>query len=508
MMTALTDLLSSVMATGKLKAATPQEQAQNFANAMDDLLATGQYKPATGTDQASALTVDALSGDLKQPTGSAELQFVMDESTMDMIKSGQGGLSNSADSVSTRLGDAAVGQTVSGVEGVESSPGNLFNQTMSDLTTMSTGGGQPSSLADRPSGDASVGQPLSGVKAFEPFPGNLFNQTMSDLTTMSTGGGQPSSLADRQSAELTSAGTSVQTVVGTPEDALLSSDKTNQPVAEAVSGRASSDVLSTLNLSKTYVEASRASVQATPNTTAPASGLNGGVQVAGQDAERAVLSESLLTETQTETQALKSTGSTTEPRVFLGEGLRTPSLEQAAQTDSRVEALADKPSLSAAVGLAKTEVSVSPARSLDVVSRTSVTEPQQFGNEMATHVRVLKRQGGGEVKINLHPAELGRMSITVVTDGLDTRVAFVVETPQARQAVENALPRLRDMMDDAGLSLADSDVSEHHHSENAHDQRDSKKGAPGSPSSDIDTSLEAVTLSVSLDPNRLVDTYI
>ncbi|MDG1035050.1 MAG: flagellar hook-length control protein FliK [Luminiphilus sp.] len=460
MMTALTDLLSSVMATGKLKAATPQEQAQNFANAMDDLLATGQYKPATGTDQASALTVDALSGDLKQPTGSAELQFVMDESTMDMIKSGQGGLSNSADSVSTRLGDAAVGQTVSGVEGVESSPGNLFNQTMSDLTTMSTGGGQPSSLADR------------------------------------------------QSAELTSAATRVQTVVATPEDALLSSDKTHQPVAEAVSGRASSDVLSTLNLSKTYVEASRASVQATPNTTAPAPGLNGGVQVAVQGPERAVLSESLLTETQTETQALKSTGSTTEPRVFLGEGLRTPSLEQAAQTDSRVEALADKPSLSAAVGLAKTDASVSPARSLDVVSRTSVTEPQQFGNEMATHVRVLKRQGGGEVKINLHPAELGRMSITVVTDGLDTRVAFVVETPQARQAVENALPRLRDMMDDAGLSLADSDVSEHHHSENAHDQRDSKKGAPGSPASDIDTSLEAVTLSVSLDPSRLVDTYI
>ena len=459
MMTALTDLLSSVMATGKLKAATPQEQAQNFANAMDDLLATGQYKPATGTDQASALKVDALSSDLKQPTGSAELQFVMDESTMDMIKSGQGGLSNSADSVSTRLGAAAVGQTVSGVEGVESSAGNLFNQTMSELTTMSTGGGQPSS-------------------------------------------------SDRQSAELTSAATSVQTVVGTPEDALLSRDKTNQPVAEAVSGRASSDVLSTLNLSKTYVEASRASVRATPNTTAPAPGLNGGVQVAGQDAERVVLPESLLAETQTETQALKSTGSTTEPRVFLGEGLRASTLEQAAQSDSRVEALADKPSLSAAVGLAKTDASVSAARSLDVVSRTSVTEPQQFGNEMATHVRVLKRQGGGEVKINLHPAELGRMSITVVTDGLDTRVAFAVETPQARQAVENALPRLREMMDDAGLSLADSDVSEHHHSENAHDQRDSKKGAPGSPSSDIDTPLEAVTLSVSLDPSRLVDTYI
>ena len=137
-----------------------------------------------------------------------------------------------------------------------------------------------------------------------------------------------------------------------------------------------------------------------------------------------------------------------------------------------------------------------------------MNEPQHFGNDMATHVRVLKRQGGGEVKINLHPAELGRMSITVVTEGLDTRVAFVVETPQARQAVENALPRLRDMMDDAGLSLADSDVSEHRNSENPHDQTDSKGGAAVTTANDVDTPLETMTLSVSMDPSRLVDTYI
>ena len=71
---------------------------------MDDLLATDQHNPATGTDDAPAVKADVLSGDVlarvtcyrvtvKQPAGSAELQFAMDESTMDMIKSGQGGLS-------------------------------------------------------------------------------------------------------------------------------------------------------------------------------------------------------------------------------------------------------------------------------------------------------------------------------------------------------------------------------------------------------------------------------
>ena len=454
MMTALTDLLSSVMATGKLKTATSQEQAQDFANAMDDLLATGQYNPAAGTDHASAAKVDGPSGDLKQPTGLAELQFVMDESTMDMIKSGQSGLSGSADPLSTRSDGGSVGQPVSGVEGVESI--------------------------------------------------NLFNQTMSDLRTMATAVGQPSSLADSPSAELMSAAPGVQTAVHTQEDALGSGHKTTQTVGEAVSGRAGSDVLSTLDLSKTYVEATRAFVQVAPNTTAPAPGLNGGAQMAGQGPERIVLSESPLTEA----QALKSTELSPETRLFTGEGLRASSLEQAAQSDPRVETFTDKPPLSALGGLAKTDLSVSPTRSLDAVSRTSVNEPQQFGNEMATHVRVLKRQGGGEVKINLHPAELGRMSITVVTEGTETRVAFVVETPQARQAVETALPRLRDMMDDAGLSLADSDVSEHRHSENAHDQRDSKGGAAATTANDVDPPLEAMTHSVSMDPSRLVDTYI
>ena len=466
MITALTDLLSSVTTTGQLKSVSSQEQAQSFANAMDDLLATDQHNPATGTDDAPAVKADVLSGDvlpsdllpgdLKQPAGSAELQFAMDESTMDMIKSGQGGLSGSADPVSTRSGDAPVGQPVSEVQSVERSSGGRFNQTMSDLTTMATAVAQPSSLADSPS------------------------------------------------AELMSAAPGVQTAVHTQEDALGSGHKTTQTVGEAVSGRAGSDVLSTLDLSKTYVEATRAFVQVAPNTTAPAPGLNGGAQMAGQGPERIVLSESPLTEA----QALKSTELSPETRLFTGECLRASSLEQAAQSDPRVETLADKPSLSTLGGLAKTDLSVSPTRSLDAVSRTSVNEPQQFGNEMATHVRVLKRQGGGEVKINLHPAELGRMSITVVTEGTETRVAFVVETPQARQAVETALPRLRDMMDDAGLSLADSDVSEHRHSENAHDQRDSKGGAAATTANDVDTPLEAMTLSVSMDPSRLVDTYI
>ena len=193
---------------------------------------------------------------------------------------------------------------------------------------------------------------------------------------------------------------------------------------------------------------------------------------------------------------------------LMGESLRTSRSDNAAQSDAKVEPMVDKTPLSvAADALSKADTNLSSSRILDLPSRVPVNEAQQFGNAMATHVRVLKNQGGGEAKVNLHPAELGRMSISVTTDGNETRVAFVVETSQARQAVESAMPRLRDMLESAGLSLSDSDVSERRDQ-----QADNNEGRSGTSkaemtSLDDDSGIEAAVVSVSVDPDRLIDIY-
>ena len=193
---------------------------------------------------------------------------------------------------------------------------------------------------------------------------------------------------------------------------------------------------------------------------------------------------------------------------LMGESLRTSRSDNAAQSDAKVEPMVDKTPLSvAASALSKADTNLSSSRILDLPSKVPVNESQQFGNAMATHVRVLKNQGGGEAKVNLHPAELGRMSISVTTDGNETRVAFVVETSQARQAVESAMPRLRDMLESAGLSLSDSDVSERRDQ-----QADNNEGRSGTSkaemtSQDDDSGIEATVISVSVDPDRLIDIY-
>ena len=135
------------------------------------------------------------------------------------------------------------------------------------------------------------------------------------------------------------------------------------------------------------------------------------------------------------------------------------------------------------------------------------TNKQQQASEMATFVRVLKNQGGGEAKINLHPAELGRMSISVSTDVTDTKVSFVVETAQARQVIEAAMPKLKELLEQSGLSLSDSDVTEHHRQAANEKTDDRARSRQSADRSETQGEGGELTLSVALDTDRLLDAY-
>jgi flagellar hook-length control protein FliK len=104
------------------------------------------------------------------------------------------------------------------------------------------------------------------------------------------------------------------------------------------------------------------------------------------------------------------------------------------------------------------------ANATQATQQPQMTKPSEIvsSTELATHLRVLKSSGGGEAKLQLHPAELGRMTVSVITEGDEARVSFVVDNSQAKYSVEASLPRLRDLMDASGLSLMDADVSERH----------------------------------------------
>ena len=96
------------------------------------------------------------------------------------------------------------------------------------------------------------------------------------------------------------------------------------------------------------------------------------------------------------------------------------------------------------------------------------------------------------------------MAITIQTEGDETRVSFVVESSQARSAVESSLPRLRDMLEQSGLSLSDAEVTEKHPNEK---DTEHKANSHNEDSLDDDIQLDQPTMAVSADSSLLVDAY-
>lgn len=72
----------------------------------------------------------------------------------------------------------------------------------------------------------------------------------------------------------------------------------------------------------------------------------------------------------------------------------------------------------------------------------------------------------------LHPPQLGRVEISLHLKGEQATATFVAANPVARDALENALPRLREMFADAGLSLGQAHVG----AESNHQQAAAQRG--------------------------------
>lgn len=63
-------------------------------------------------------------------------------------------------------------------------------------------------------------------------------------------------------------------------------------------------------------------------------------------------------------------------------------------------------------------------------------------------------------EIRLDPPELGSMEVRIQMNKDSTSIVFAAPNQQVRDALESAIPRLREMMDDIGLSLGDVNVSQ------------------------------------------------
>ncbi|MBQ0720132.1 MAG: flagellar hook-length control protein FliK [Gammaproteobacteria bacterium] len=80
--------------------------------------------------------------------------------------------------------------------------------------------------------------------------------------------------------------------------------------------------------------------------------------------------------------------------------------------------------------------------------------------EVGNRIRWMVGQNNSGLELRLNPPELGSIEVKLATDGERTNVTFYAANPAAREALEAALPRLREMFADSGMQLANADVSD------------------------------------------------
>ncbi|HEY0878398.1 MAG TPA: flagellar hook-length control protein FliK [Zeimonas sp.] len=82
-----------------------------------------------------------------------------------------------------------------------------------------------------------------------------------------------------------------------------------------------------------------------------------------------------------------------------------------------------------------------------------------FPAHFAAEVAMLGAAGIERAEIQMQPPELGPVRIELSLSGESARVAFTAAQPETRQAIEQSLPILKDLLAERGLTLGDTSVS-------------------------------------------------
>ena len=77
--------------------------------------------------------------------------------------------------------------------------------------------------------------------------------------------------------------------------------------------------------------------------------------------------------------------------------------------------------------------------------------------------------GQQRAEIKLDPPQLGRVDVQIVMQGDRAQLAFTAETSVSRELLEQSLPRLREMMSEAGIDLDSVNVANRERQSGQHD---------------------------------------
>lgn len=107
-----------------------------------------------------------------------------------------------------------------------------------------------------------------------------------------------------------------------------------------------------------------------------------------------------------------------------------------------------------------TEMSSTLQSSMQSIQKPFDPQQSEASQKLQERINIMLSKNIQRADIRLDPPELGQLQVRIYMNSEQATVQFQVQSPQAREAIENALPRLREMLEQQGVALADTDVKE------------------------------------------------
>lgn len=132
---------------------------------------------------------------------------------------------------------------------------------------------------------------------------------------------------------------------------------------------------------------------------------------------------------------------------------------------------------------------------------------QAWAEDVGNQVRWMLGRAESKAELVLTPPNLGKLEVSIALNGDQTTAQFVASSQAARDALEQALPRLREILEQAGISLGQANVS------TSEDQGAGAEGGGqgqrgGSSETTADTSDGASRTTWLRQHDGLVDTFV
>ncbi|MEC9362950.1 MAG: flagellar hook-length control protein FliK [Pseudomonadota bacterium] len=102
--------------------------------------------------------------------------------------------------------------------------------------------------------------------------------------------------------------------------------------------------------------------------------------------------------------------------------------------------------------------STPPPTLIDPAAPPLVPDSPDFAADLGERIAWQVDQGLGEATLELHPAELGALTIRIETQGQQAQVHILAAEPGARALLSQCLPQLRDLLGAGGLTLTRGQV--------------------------------------------------